>query len=260
MDGAAVWQTLAAGGMILEPIVKSWLNAGLSFVYPEVCQLCGEERATPEESYVCDRCQAKVRFIRPPFCRRCGLPFEGQITNDFECSHCRESALEFESARSAVAARDAVLELIHRYKYRRAYWFEPLLARWLIEAAAPELAQGGWDCIVPVPLHPVRQREREFNQAERLARRLSQATGIALRTDVLRRVRPTRTQTLLSREERRENMRRAFALTRRATLDGERIVLVDDVLTTGATTSACAGVLRRGGATAVCVWTAARGI
>ena len=240
--------------------VKAWLNAAAAWVYPEVCQLCGQARATPGECFLCADCRAQVRFIEPPFCARCGMPFAGEITNPFECANCRDLDWPFISARSAVVARGKVLDVIHRYKYHRALWFEPFLADLLIGRAEPELRREHWDWLVPVPLHPARQREREFNQAERLAARLSAATNIPLNTNWLRRVQPTRTQTLLSREDRLANVRRAFALQGAPALEGRRIVLVDDVFTTGATTGACARVLRAAGAGDVCVWTVARGI
>jgi ComF family protein len=167
-------------------------------------------------------------------------------------------ALEFRQARAAVMATGLARELIHRYKYQRALWLEPLLAALLVPLAAPALGQEKWDWIVPVPLHPVRQREREFNQAERLALPLSAATGIPLNARLLKRVEITRTQTMLSRTERAANVRNAFAVRRSARLGGERIVLVDDVLTTGATTNACARALRQAGAGDICVWTLAR--
>ena len=240
--------------------VKGWLNAWLGWIYPEVCQLCGGARATPAEGYVCDACRAKAQFIREPFCERCGRPYEGEITNQFECANCRQMEWHFQSARSAVMARDPVLEVIHRYKYQRALWFEPFLADLLIRAAGPVLDQQRPDLIVPVPLHPTKQREREFNQAERLARRLGAATRIPVNKPLLRRVVPTLTQTKLTREERLANVRNAFAMRNGQRLNGQRIVLVDDVFTTGATTGACAGVLRAAGAGEVCVWTVARGI
>ena len=240
--------------------LKSWLNAGLGFVYPEVCQLCGAARATPVEGYVCGGCRAKVRFIQPPFCERCGRPFAGDITTPFECAECRGTERHFQSARSAVVARDPVLEAIHRYKYQRALWFEPFLAELLIRAAGPEFAERKPQMIVPVPLHPAKQREREFNQAERLADRLSAATQVPLNRRLLRRVAPTRTQALLSRPERLANVRNAFAMRDGQRLNGECVVVLDDVFTTGATTGACAKVLANAGAGEVYVWTVARGV
>jgi len=246
-------------GVVAESL-KAWLNAGLALVYPEVCQLCGAARATPADGFVCGGCRAKVRFIERPFCERCGRPYEGEMTGTFECPNCRDRELHFRQARSAVVAGETMLDVIHRYKYSRALWFEPFLAELLVDAAGPELAKERWDLIVPVPLYPARQREREFNQAERLANCLNAVTHIPVNKRLLRRVRPTCTQTVLSRAEREENVRNAFATRRGQRLNGERIVLVDDVLTTGATTSACAKVLRNGGAGDVCVWTVARGI
>src|SRR4051812_15619443 len=242
------------------PGLKSWLDAGLSFFYPEVCQVCRKERATVPEGFVGASCGNTVEFIKPPFCERCGLPFEGNLTNSFECSNCRELDLAFSYARSAVAAKGVVLEVIHKYKYNRGLWFEPFLAGLLIQAAFPVLAGSDWDLIMPVPLHRLKESEREFNQAERLSRRLADATGISLETQALRRVLPTRTQTRLSRAERAANVRKAFSLRDPEAIKGRRIVLVDDVFTTGATTSACARALLNGGASAVCAWTLARGL
>jgi ComF family protein len=239
--------------------IKNWLDAALALVYPEICQLCGNCRATPAEGFICTTCRAQVRFVDPPFCERCGFPYQGQITTVFECANCRDIDLGFSFARSAVIAREGLLDIIHRYKYHRAFCFEPFLAELLLSRAIPGLAKAKWDIIVPVPLHRAKLREREFNQAERLARHLSDATDIPVENGLLRRVLPTQTQTLLSRPERLANVRRAFAIGRRKSLDGQRIVLIDDVFTTGATTSACAKVLRAAGAAEVCVWTVARG-
>jgi ComF family protein len=240
--------------------IQIWLNVGLGFLYTETCQLCGEEHATAREGFVCRQCWTQVRFIRQPFCERCGLPYPGDLTAPFECTNCREMELHFSSARSAVVARGIVRDAIHRYKYQRALWFEPFLADLLIREAKPVLCEQHWDFIVPVPLYPVKQREREFNQAGRLANHLSVTTRIPLNKKLLRRVVPTATQTLLTREQRAKNMHGAFAVASHSKLDGERIVLVDDVFTTGATTSACAKALRAAGAGDVCVWTVARGL
>jgi len=271
MDGLSVHTMIA----VRPPL---WMDRALAWIYPDVCQVCQSARASAAEGYVCPDCARTVRFIRPPFCHRCGLPFEGEITDTFECGNCRGLKLHFESARSAVLARGVVLDAVHRYKYHGAVWFERFLAGLLVREAAPALAErstdasepggpedaGGtgrrWDVIVPVPLHPVREREREFNQARRLAVHLGRATGIPVRTDWLERLRATHTQTTLTRGERVRNMNRAFRLRSGACVEGVRCVIVDDVFTTGATTSACARVLKAAGARAVCVWTVARGV
>ncbi len=240
--------------------LRRWTDVLLGFFYPEVCSLCGEQPATHHQGFVCARCWSQVRFIRPPFCERCGLPFEGEITGSFECSNCRDMMLDFVWARSAVAARGPVLEAIHRYKYQRQMWFETFLADLLVREAAETLRDEKWDGLVPVPLFPVREREREFNQAERLARHLAGATGIPLQSKLLRRVVATPSQTRLSKKQRSDNMRNAFALRGRPDLKGRSYVVIDDVLTTGATTNACAKLLRKAGAERVAVWTVARGI
>lgn len=244
---------------MLAPPMLHFVEAGLAWFYPRVCQICETERALPEEGLVCRKCWTGVRFIKPPYCERCGLPYEGEITGAFECSNCRELELHFTAARSAVAAKGVTLEIIHRFKYQRALWFEPFLTDLMVRTAVPELSGSIWDLVVPVPLHATKLREREFNQAERIAAGLARALELPLRGDLVQRVLPTRTQTLLTKAERATNVRRAF-VARDVRLRGERIILVDDVLTTGATTNACARVLRGMGAGEVCVWTVARGL
>ena len=245
--------------MITTPLAQCF-EAGLALFYPRVCQICESVRATPEQGLVCAKCWSGVRFIRAPFCERCGLPYEGDITTPFECSNCRDVELHFSSARSAVTAKGLTLEVIHRFKYNNALWFEPFLADLLMRVAVPALREEKWDVIVPVPLHPTKERERGFNQATLIATQLARALGLPLNENLVRRVTPTRTQTLLTKKQRADNVRRAFAAVPGAKLSGERIVLVDDVLTTGATTSACARILRKLGAGDVCVWTVARGL
>ena len=243
-------------------IASAW-DRLLALFYPEVCQICRSERATHAESYLCSACRNGkdgIHPVEPPFCDCCGLPFAGAITVTFECANCREQELQFRSARAAVEFTGVVKEIIHRYKYNHATWFEPLLAELLVTAAQPTVQQTDWDLIVPIPLHWARLRGRTFNQSERIARHLSRATGIPLNSRLLKRIRPTHTQTRLTRAERTENVKRAFAYRGRNRLDGARIILIDDVLTTGATASACAKLLKQNGASVVDVWTVARGI
>lgn len=253
--------------------LKPWFEAVAGLLYPEVCQVCQNERATAEEGYVGAKCREEVEFIAEPYCDRCGSAFEGAISTLFECGNCRGMTWHFCYARAAVAATGVVRDIIHGYKYNRALWFELFLAELLVKTAAPRLLREDWDMVVPVPLHPSREKEREFNQAEKLARHLADAIGLALETRLLKRTGITQTQTHLSRDERAANVRNAFAIRKTqarkpvrsiggatGTLQGARVVLVDDVLTTGATASECAKALRKAGADEVCVWTVARSV
>jgi ComF family protein len=182
------------------------------------------------------------------------------VHNSFECSNCSPLDLQFRYARSIIAAKGVGLELIHRYKYQRALWFDPLFAELLADHARPQLAPSDWDVIVPVPLHPLKHREREFNQAERLADHLGRATGLPVDRGALRRISCTRTQTTLTRSERAANVRHAFEAARPLPCGRRRVILIDDVLTTGSTLSECARALRCAGAADVCAWTLARGL
>src|SRR5262249_17130439 len=148
-----------------------------------------------------------VQFIVEPYCRCCGLPFQGEITVTFECSNCRDERLYFRSARAAVKLTGLVQDVIHRYKYNQANWFEPFLADLLIRRGVPVLSHERWDFIVPIPLHWLKIRERSFNQSAQLARRLSKASGIPVNSRLLRRTEATRTQTRLSRAQRAENVK-----------------------------------------------------
>lgn len=242
------------------PLLKYALDASLAFFYPEVCQVCLAERATPQEGYLCNSCASQARPLRSPRCDVCGRPFAGNISGTFICGDCRETPPKFDYARSVMVFEGPVREAIHQWKYHQAFWLERRLNAWLCEAAAPALRAGDWHAIVPVPLHPVKHRERGFNQAERLARQLSLATGLPLNIRVLKRVKHTLSQTRLTRHERAANLRGAFAVADGERLSGARLVLVDDVMTTGATLDAAATALRRAGAEAVCAWTLARGI
>ena len=257
---SVAWQKL--GVMNFKEIYCGMLEGVLAFFYPPVCQICGTNRAMPEQGYVCLACVSKpgaLRFIETGYCSRCGIPYDGAVERRFACSNCAGLNLEFDWARSSVVATPFVLDLARRYKYHGATWLQPLLKTWLLRVALVELDGTDWDWIVPVPMHNVRLRERGYNQAERLGVGLSFGTGITLNTKLLRRVKATPTQTTLNRRERMHNMADAFAVLPKAVIRGKRVLIVDDVLTTGATTSGCAKVLRRAGALSEGVWTLARG-
>lgn len=240
----------------------AWWESILGLVFPPVCQVCHNERASSTESYLGPECRSRIHHIQAPFCGRCGLPFAGAITDEFECSNCREITFHFRYARAVAEAKGPILDVIHQFKYHRALWFRPYLTDLLLSAALPALknAEAPWSGVVPVPLHPVKQREREFNQAELLAEPLAHALHVPLRTDLVQRLVPTDSQTTLGRTERSTNVHHAFALRPGGLVQSQRLIVVDDVFTTGATTNGVAQVLRDAGAADVVVWAVARGV
>src|SRR6201984_1114727 len=231
-------------------------EAAASLLYPPVCTLCGAKTRAGE--YLCQQCETKAMRIVAPFCQQCSEPFEGAIATAFTCANCAHRTIYFDAAVAAYRGRGIVRDVIHEFKYNRQIYLRHLVARWLSAALDDErLREREFDIIVPVPLHPARQRERGFNQAILLAELLSAETAIPVKP-LLERTRYTTTQTALDRSERMENLHNAFRLRKNADVRGLRVLLVDDVLTTGSTVSECARVLKRAGATSVHAATAAR--
>jgi competence protein ComFC len=232
------------------------LQAAISLLYPATCTICGKHLSAGR--YLCDACETKVLRVVAPFCDRCSEPFAGSMTSAFTCANCAHRTIYFDAAVAAYRSRGIVREVIHEFKYARQTHLRHLVAQWLRAALDDErLRDISFDLIVPVPLHPARQRERGFNQASLLAESLS--AKISLRSKpVLERIRYTTTQTTLDRSERMENLRNAFRLRKKADVRGLRVLLIDDVLTTGSTLSECARVLKRAGAISVHAATAAR--
>jgi len=235
------------------------IRTAFDLIYPRNCQFCTEPLCDREPGVICASCLALAKRIESPFCQRCSLPFVGQINDPFECGYCQDIQFHFSRAVAACRAEGVVRDCIHRLKYNRELYYLPHLVDWLIAAGREHIDWTTIDAIVPVPLHPRKKREREFNQAELLARDLSREFGKPLIGNGVRRVKETQTQTKLAAAERRVNLRAAFTAGR-GQVTGLRLVLVDDVFTTGATLDSCASLLVDQGAAAVMALTVARGI
>jgi ComF family protein len=228
----------------------------LSLFYPPSCAVCSVD--VPAKEHLCPACQAKAPRIKPPFCAKCSEPFSGAMSGPFFCSNCSNQKLYFEAAVAVYQSRGVVRHLIHEFKYGRRAYLRHIIAQWLRAAFDDPRLQGRWfDIITPVPLHPAKQRERGFNQAELLAELVADRAGAPLRR-LLERSRYTTTQTAFDRAERIKNLKDAFHLRKKADVRGLRVLLIDDVLTTGSTLSECARVLKRAGAVSVYAATAAR--
>jgi competence protein ComFC len=232
------------------------LHSALSLFYPPTCEGCGASVGSRE--YLCGTCKEHAPRILPPFCSRCAEPFDGAIGGSFACSNCANQTLHFEAAIAGYRARGVVRRVIHNFKYHKQVYLRHLVSEWLAATLQDSrMDSRNFDVIVPVPLHPARRRERGFNQAELLARSLSRLTELPVML-VLERVRYTTTQTAFDRTERMENLRNAFRLRSARDVRGSRVLLVDDVITTGSTLSECARVLKASGASSVYAATAAR--
>lgn len=198
----------------------------------------------------------------PPFCRTCGRPlgsFEPAPPPERSpCEPCRRRPPPFAYARAAALYGERVREALFCLKFGGMTAMARPLGDLMAEAGSTAVPVSKIDCLVPVPLHPSREAERGFNQARLLARRVSRRWGVRVEAKALRRQRSTLSQTDLDAEERRENVKGAFALRRPAVIAERHVLLIDDVFTTGATVSECARVLLAGGAAAVGVLTIAR--
>ena len=231
----------------LRALGELWRTAG-NLVFPPVCVHCGGLVEDGGLRHICTRCEPLITFVQPPHCHVCGHPFHGEVHGERLCPHCVELEPEFREGRTCVLLTGPGRALVHALKYHRAlYVLEDIAA--LIRATPGITGYLRGAALVPVPLHPRKERERGYNQSRLLAGCFAAAGGTDTRVEEpLRRVIDTPTQTAFDRRARQANLKNAFALRSSAAINpAERYVLIDDVFTTGSTLNACAAVLRRAG-------------
>lgn len=250
----------------------SWGRILLDVVFPRTCRVCdqpldGHDTTETLRHWFCQACANAMLRVEPPFCQVCGEAFDGVAGSSFQCTNCADRKLAFDFAIAGFRAEDSVRELIHRFKYNSDLTLRAPLERMMEHALEDPrlkaLPLEQW-FLVPVPLHHVREREREFNQCRELCRELSRRRGIPM-MNALKRTRATPKQAQLTRLQRLKNLHGAFAVKPRFARDasplrGRCVLLVDDVFTTGATTNECARILKRqAGVEKVVVISVARG-
>ena len=210
----------------------------LDLVYPPQCLGCGDEG-----SFLCSPCETSLPRLKVPYCRKCAQP----VTSGTLCRQCAAAPPFLDGIKAAFIMEGAIREAIHALKYRNLRAASPtlgrLLARWLVSNPIPG------EVLVPVPLHKRRIRDRGYNQSALLAKEVSKVTGLPVRENLLVRTRDTPPQISLSLQERIGNVEGSFELPGDGR--GLKIILVDDVVTTGSTMSACGKALRAGGAGSV---------
>ena len=225
-------------------------RGALSLIYPPTCSGCGG--ATADAGALCPACWSGLRLIDAPFCQRFGTPFAVDLgVGALLSPRAIADPPVFERARAVALYDDVARRLVHRLKYEDRLDLAGAMARMMAASGRALIAQA--DCVVPVPLHRWRLWRRRFNQAALFARPIASGAGVPFEPKALARVRSTRSQVGLSRAARAENLSGAFKVPKaeRHRLQGRRVLLVDDVTTTGATGNAAARALLRGGAASV---------
>ncbi len=240
--------TAGAGGLRRSAL------AVLDLLLPPRCLACGVTVSMP--GTVCGGCWRGLRLISAPMCGACGLPFDYDPGDGALCGECVCRPPPFGRARAVLRYDDGSRDLVIAFKHRDRTDAAPTYGAWMARAGAELLDDA--DLLVPVPLHRMRLIRRRFNQSALLGHALAARSEVACAPDALIRVRPTPSQGRLSRAARARNVRGAFKVRRSDKINGRRIVLVDDVLTTGATASSCARALLGAGAASVDVLTLAR--
>lgn len=236
-----------------------WCRQALRFVLPIECIACGHSLSTDPVPFFCATCWQTIRPLQQPVCARCDQPFVSPeattYTPDHQCQHCQERPPDFQRAWTLFPYLPPLREAICSFKYRGKHTLARPLACLMISALPSEIDV---DVIIPVPLHPTRLRAREFNQSLLLADQLSHHLACPVSATNLVRIAATDPQTTLTRQARLQNLRKAFAVRKPQDLMEKRILLVDDVFTTGTTLNECAKTLRKAGTGPVFALTLAR--
>ena len=231
----------------------------LDLIFPPLCPVCqslfdgqGTDRV------ICPACRKAIRFVQPPLCPRCGLPYPGGRAH--LCASCLKERRYFALHRTCALYEGALRETIHRFKYQGVFPLKQVLGDLLEPVLKGMRRELRVDVLVPVPLHIRRLRERGFNQALLLVKELSRRTGIPYQERALAKIKETPVQISLKKRERAKNLKGAFQVKDEGAIKGKRVVLVDDVYTTGATVNECARALLKAGAKQVAVLTVARAL
>jgi ComF family protein len=245
--------------MIFAPVFPGLMRRAIRFLLPVDCAACGTPLTNDPVPLFCSACWNTIRQSSHPRCARCDRPFASPVAMSYSpkhvCQACAERAPAFTRAWTLYPYLPPLQDAICLFKYRGRISLAGPLSRLMIEVIPSSLRA---DLIMPVPLHPHRLREREFNQSLLLADRVGRYLRLPVASANLVRMAPSPPQTSLSRQERLRNLRGAFGVRRPHQIDGKRILLIDDVFTTGATVHECAKTLRKAGSGDVFAVTLAR--
>jgi competence protein ComFC len=241
-------------------MLRRLYNGLIDIIYPKICLSCKSKlkKSLCVDDIICLECWGKIKKVSPPFCRRCGRHLEKADFDKNICPRCLKDDPHFDRAYAPCVYEGVLKELIHGFKYSKKDYLGRILSNFMADFIREyKLPVELIDMIIPMPLHSSRLREREFNQAQILGENLGKEFNMRVRTDVLKRVRATKTQTSLQDSQRLSNVKGSFCVTKPDSLNGKSVLMVDDVLTTGATCSEAALALKNAGAYKVIVLTLA---
>ncbi len=238
--------------------LKSTAQNLIGLVFPARCFLCEAPLDPKRPTPLCLEHATEMVRIERPVCSKCGRKLFGESVEALVCAECRSGRTYYDAGYSAYLFDGPIRELIHQFKYRKRRYLKYFLANQLVDYLQEFADLARYEAIVAVPLHWIGYWKRGFNQAIELAKPLSSHLGIPVVRIALKRVRYTRRQVGLSRPERRVNIKNAFRVTRTSKVAGRNILLIDDVITTGATLNECARVLKQAGASTVTIVTLAQ--
>lgn len=220
--------------------MNRWLTPLITFVFPAKCRRCETPMGVGKVHYLCDDCWKQIELLKPPWCQLCGLPCWSAV-----CADCREHPPLFGQLRAVAFYEPTLREAVHLMKYEKKQVISKHLNQLLQTHLPEDLVSTGYDFLLPIPLHTNRLRQRGFNQAEQIAQGVAQVWGVPVRTDILFRIRDTvPLSSLGSHEERLKNIAGAFEVRSPDPIQGRKILLIDDIFTTGTTINEALKVLQ----------------
>lgn len=220
----------------------------IPLVFPHKCAACGKVMPSTRENMLCETCDRQLHPITEPRCKRCSKPID-DLTREW-CEDCAKREFVVSCGKALYRYDARMQEVIRRFKYEGCFEIGDFFAERMAKAFGEWIQREKLEMIMPVPVHRKRLRFRGFNQASVLAERLGECLGIFVETQMLVRIEDTKPQKTLDLHKRIANLQKGFAVT--GSVEGKRILLVDDIYTTGATLEACGNVLRRAGAEKIC--------
>jgi ComF family protein len=234
------------------------LTAIINLLYPAVCQVCFKKTDVPSQ-FICKECFKKIKKRLPPFCIKCGKQLNGDPASLNTCPDCKKDMIYFDRAWSACCYEGILKELVHKFKYKKITCLTKEFTSLVTDFMQRYNAGIDAELIMSIPMHPKRLFKRELNHSDILAKDIARRLGVPYSNTTLKKIKDTKLQSELKRQERIKNLSKTFSVTNKSMICNKHVLLVDDLFTTGSTANECAKELKEAGAKYVEIITLARG-